>query len=110
MKALLVRGGAALKPTKEEQAQISTKEEQGRQLYGLSSLAYLVFLLIWDVRDETHRGNKHLVGHRWSSHVRERFITEQATYQLVGPPEVWWGNFKEVSAWGKVHGSIFSRH
>ena len=24
---------------------------------------------------------------------RERFITEQATYQLVGPPEVRWGDF-----------------
>jgi hypothetical protein len=35
---------------------------------------------------------------------RERFITEQATLAptiLVGPPEVRWGNFKEVSAWGK---------
>ena len=46
---------------------------------------------------------------------RERFITEQATlqYQLVGPPEVRWGNFKEVSAWGKVHGyghGSWSRH
>ena len=34
----------------------------------------------------------------------------QATFQLVGPPEVRWGNFKEVSAWGRnmdmvmVHG------
>ena len=31
--------------------------------------------------------------------TRERFITEQATYRLVGPPEMRWGNFKEASAW-----------
>ena len=45
-----------------------------------------------------------------TSHVtsvfRERFtvLLNKLPYQLVGPPEVRWGNFKEVSAWGKVHG------
>ena len=36
---------------------------------------------------------------------RERGLyLNKLPYQLVGPPEVRWGNFKEVSAWGKVHG------
>ena len=28
----------------------------------------------------------------------ERFVTDQATYTLVGPPELRWGNLKGVSA------------
>ena len=28
----------------------------------------------------------------------ERFVTEQATYTLAGPPELRWGNLKEMTA------------
>ena len=35
---------------------------------------------------------------QWVHAQRERFVTDQATYTLAGPPELRWGNLKGMSA------------
>ena len=49
---------------------------------------------------ETHVSSRHemstvILIDPFFQQSRERIITEQATYQLVGPPEVRWGNFEQ---------------